>query len=325
MNTTIRQNMTKLLGLVMLISLLVTSVLPITSVQALNQTPIKKSAYYWKNFTLTNFQDRLSKSRDQGITVLYVNIEFFLNPWLDQRKSFAQLSSMITMAHSYGVSIHAMMGNTTWSDPFTDEIIYRAFNFIKKYNAENTLSLIDGYHLNIEFYNKYNYNDARVYNTQNFIKFTDNIASEVKKYQTVVPNFSLSTTIPHFADYDRYIPSVEYEGVKTTLFEHVARTFHLLPNSNLVIMAYRSHGVGDDTITDIVKSEFDIAKSRFKNLKIVLAIETIDIGDSNVSFYGNSRRDIDRELVKVHHELQNVGAYNGIAIHVLDTYVDLRD
>jgi hypothetical protein len=325
MNTTIRQNMTKLLGLVMLISLLVTSVLPITSVQALNQTPIKKSAYYWKNFTLTNFQDRLAKSRDQGITVLYVNIEFFLNPWLDQRKSFAQLSSMITMAHSYGVSIHAMMGNTTWSDPFTDEIIYRAFNFIKKYNAENTLSLIDGYHLNIEFYNKHNYNDARVYNTQNFIKFTDNLASEVKKYQTVVPNFSLSTTIPHFADYDRYIPSVEYEGVKTTLFEHIARTFHLLPNSNLVIMAYRSHGVGEDTITDIVKSEFDIAKSRFKNLKIVLAIETIDIGDSNVSFYGNSRRDIDKELVKVHHHLYNVGAYNGIAIHVLDTYVDLRD
>ncbi len=325
MINTIRPNIIKLTSSIMLTLLLVTSVLPLTTVQAANHSPIKKSAYYWKNFTLTNFQDRLSKAHDQGISQLYVNIEFFLNPWLDQRKSFAQISDMTTMARRYGIAIHAMMGNTTWSDPFTDEIIYRAFAFIKKYNAANTTSMIEGYHLNVEFYNKPNYNDARHYNTINFIKFTDNIAAEVKAYQTIVPQFSLSTTIPHFADYDRYIPAVEYYGYKATLFEHVARTFHLLPNSNLVIMAYRSHGVGEDTITDIVKNEFDIAKAKFKNLKIVLAVETIDIGDRNVSFYGNSRRDIDKELVKVHHALEKVGAYNGIAIHVLDTYVDLRD
>jgi hypothetical protein len=325
MNYTIRQNMTKLMSLVMLTSLLITSVLPITTVEAANHTPIKKSAYYWKNFTLTNFQDRLAKSRDQGITVLYVNIEFFLNPWLDQRKSFAQISNMISMAKAYGISIHAMMGNTTWSDPFTDEIIYRAFAFIRKYNDSNPMTMIEGYHLNVEFYNKYNYNDARSYYTQNFIKFSDNIAAEVKAYQAYAPKFSLSTTIPHFADYDRYIPAVEVYGTKTTLFEHVARTFNNLPYSNIVIMAYRSKAVGDDSMTDIVKNEFDIAKSKFRNLKIILAVETIDIGDSNVSFYGNSRRNIDQELVKAHHELEKVGAYNGIAIHILDTYVDLRD
>jgi hypothetical protein len=316
----------KILGTLVLAVLLLSSLMIASnSNAALNTKPINKSSYYWKNFTLTDFKGRLSKAADQGITTLYVNIEFFLNPWLDQNKTFKQISDMVIMAKSYGISIHAMMGNTTWSDPFTDEIIYRSFAFIQKYNNAYPLSLIEGLHLNVEFYNKAGFTNSRGYTTANFIRFSDNIAAEVKKYQLLVPQFSLSSTIPHFADYNRYIPNVEYEGVTTSLFEHVARTFNNLPNSNLVIMAYRSFALGEDSITDITKTEFEITKKRFSKLKIIIAIETIDLKDKQVSFYGKSRRDIDQELVKVHHYMVNNNAYNGIAVHILDSYIDLKD
>jgi hypothetical protein len=316
----------KLFSFIAILLLICTSsTMTFASQAKLNTSPIKKYAYYWKNFTLENFQEKLSKASDQGITTIYLNTEFFLNPWLDQKKTFKQISDMIIMAKSYGISIHSMMGNTTWADPFTDEIIYRTLAFIQKYNSNNPLNLIEGLHLNIEFYNKRGFTDSKFYTTQNFIKFNDNLSSEIKKYQTIVPQFELSTTIPHFSEYDRSIPNVEYEGVKTSLFEHIARTFNNLPNSRLVIMAYRSFGEGDDSILDITKNEFEIIKKRFNKVKVIIAVENIDVKDTLISFYGKSRRQIDQELVKVHHNLVDTKSYAGMAIHGLDEYINLKD
>ena len=58
-----------------------------------NNIKVSKYSYLWDNFTLFDFNKQLIEAANYNIDTIYFNIEFFLNPYLNQSQSFQQIKS----------------------------------------------------------------------------------------------------------------------------------------------------------------------------------------------------------------------------------------
>lgn len=290
-----------------------------------NKIKIPKYTYIWENFNLINIDQQLIGAAANKIDIIYFNIEFFINPSINQTKSFLQINSLIKKAKTYNIKLIGLMGNTDWYKINKNKIIYRSLEFIKKYNNTFPISeRILGLHLNIEFYNDKLYSKSKNYEIGQYLSFFDDMGWEIREYQKMNPEFRFSTTIPHWTEYNSYIPFTTHNGRYASFFDHSAKIFNNIPNSHIEIMSYRSFAMGEDSIIDITKSEFEKAALSYPKLKLVLGVETINLNDKIVSFYGKQKNYLESQLEIVNSKLINHPNYKAIAIHQLKDYLIMK-
>lgn len=283
-----------------------------------------KTMYYWQNFSLRDYNQDFSLMRANGYNQVYFNMEFFLNPYLDKQNTFNILTNFAKAAAANKVSIVGLMGNRDWANNDKNEIIYRALEFIKEYNAQSYyVNSIRGLHLNIEFYLQSGFLANKNFFTQQYVSFFDDLAFEIKNYQKIDPDFELSATLPHFSDTTDFIPSITYCGGIAPLFTHVARTFNNLPNSVLTIMAYRNTITGPNSVYDLIEEELVEADKLFPQLKIGVALETVP-EESFVTFYGRSKVELESAIVALHNKLNGGRNYRNIVVHDIVGYTALK-
>jgi hypothetical protein len=302
---------------------------PPISVPNPNMTGIKKSTYYWGKFdpaTINTYIDGASKN---GIGIIYLDLEPYANSNYNINQAISQLSPVVEYAKSKNVLIHGLIGAPTFAQPLERQYVLKVLEVIKQFNNSQSTP-IAGIHLNIEFYNIPAFqadSGTSVKNSllNNYLDFHKTIVQLTNLLQTKVPSFELSSTLPHFTDFEASynpIPFLTYDNIRLSIFEHVARILNSTNNSSIVIMSYRSTAIGPDSISDLIKNEF-ILINKYKT-KIVIAVETNDIQSSLISMYGKSKSEINSIINQASDIYKSNPNFGGVAIHEIKAYLQAK-
>ncbi len=93
---------------------------------------------------------------------------------------------------------------------------------------------------------------------------------------------------------------------------------------NVGIMDYRNFAYGPDGIITHGEGEVKTA-SNLKKKSILIGVETIRIEPTKITFYGQTKQDIDNELKITWQRFKNEIGFRGFAIHFYRTYKDMPD
>jgi hypothetical protein len=301
---------------------------PPISVPNPTMTGIKKSTYYWGKSDPTTINSYIDGASTNGIGIIYLDLEpYAYNIPLSQ--AIKELATIVQYAKSKNVLIHGLIGAPTFAQPTERQYVLKVMEVIKQFNNSQDIPIV-GIHLNIEFYNIPAFqadSGASVKNSLliNYLDFHKTIVQLTKDLQTKVPSFELSSTLPHFTDFEASynpIPFLAYDNTRVSIFEHIARILDSANNSSIVIMSYRSTAKGPDSISGLIKNEFALI-TKFKT-KIVIAVETNDIQSSLISLYGKTKSEINSILTQSSDVYKSSPNFGGIAIHDIKAYLQAK-
>ena len=294
-----------------------------------NNNGLKKSTYLWGKFDPNTINSIIDGASSNGISIIYLDIEPYVYGTNSVTEAVNQLSKVVQYAKSKDVSIHGLIGAPSYAQPLERQFVLKALDIIKQFNATQSQP-ISGIHLNIEFYNIPEFKTATNNTTKNtiltnYLDFHKIIAQEVRNIQSRIPQFQLSSTLPHFTDFqasDNPIPFINYDGSNMSVFEQVAKVLNSTPNSTIVIMSYRSVPTGPNSIADLVKNEFSLIAKY--NTKITIAVETHNENSTLISLYGKSKKEISDVINLAVEPYKSSRNFDGVAIHEIKDYLSAR-
>lgn len=300
-----------------------------TSVPTPSMSVSKTSSYYWGLFDKATINTYIDKASQNGIGIIYLDIEPFVSPSYNISQAISQLSPVVNYAKSKNISIQALIGAPNFAQSAQRPLVLKAMEIIIQFNNSQSIP-ITGIHLNIEFYNMPEFKADTSTSIKNsiLVNYFDFHKTLVQLSSTLiqkVPSFELTSTLPHFSDFERAdnpIPFIYYDGLRLSVFEHVARILNQIPNTSIVIMSYRSTAIGTDSISGLVQNEFTLI-SKYRT-KIIIGVETNDIQSSYVSMYGKTKSEINSIISQVIDVYKSSPNFGGIAIHEIKAYLSAR-
>jgi hypothetical protein len=87
-------------------------------------------------------------------------------------------------------------------------------------------------------------------------------------------------------------------------------------------MSYRNFAIGEDGSIDISKDEIQSANSY--STKVIVAQETGDFPPSYITFFNTRREYLDIQLKKIEDEFKDDKSFDGLAIHYINTFLEMR-
>ncbi|MCD8501970.1 MAG: hypothetical protein LRY71_10190 [Bacillaceae bacterium] len=88
----------------------------------------------------------------------------------------------------------------------------------------------------------------------------------------------------------------------------------------ITIMAYRDTA---DEIIRIVRAELDWANELDKQLYI--AVETVELPEQQVTFEGNGRKEMEKQLKRVKKHFKHEQSFKGVAIHHYESWKSMKE
>jgi hypothetical protein len=298
---------------------------PTNSVPISNTIGPKKSTYYWGKFDTSTINSYIDGASINGIGIIYLDLEPYAYN-ITVAQAIKELAPVVQYAKSKNVLIYALIGAPTFAQPNERQYILKVMEIIKQFNSSQPTP-IAGIHLNIEFYLVPAFKadtGTTVKNSilVNYLDFHKTIGDLTRTIQATVPSFELSSTLPHFTDFegsDNPIPFINYDNSRLSVFEQVAKVLNSTPNSTIVIMSYRSTPTGVDSISGLVKKEFELV-SKYKT-KITIGVEIHDEKSTYISMYGKTKSEINSIINQVSDVYRSSPNFGGIAIHELKAYL----
>lgn len=271
-----------------------------TSIKADNITEEERSTWIWNPWILVDNQTQtLEFLKTKHINKVYLQIDYEIS------KSVYQ--SFIEKATAKDIQIYALAGESYWITENGMEYQNQLLDWLEHYQQEATdEQRFLGIHLDIEPYDTTLWTEKQTTAIQTYQQL---VVQAKKKAQSL--NLPLQLDIPFW--YDEIIYDSKYgNGILSEwLIDH---------SDGVTIMAYRDTS---QEIIKIVKNEIEYARQM--NKKVVVGIETLKSEEGDfVSFSEEGEAYMNRQLSKVQEYFSKKTSFKGIAIHHLESWMEMR-
>lgn len=271
-----------------------------TIIKAENITENERSTWIWNPWILVDNEiNTLEFLETKQINKVYLQIDYDISKKVYQ--------SFIEKATAKDIQIYALAGESYWITENGTEYQNQLMDWLEHYQHEATdVQRFLGIHLDIEPY------DTTLWSTKQrtaIQTYQQLVVQAKKKAQSF--NLPLQLDIPFW--YDEILYDTKYgNGILSEwLIDH---------SDGVTIMAYRDNS---QEIIKIAKNEIEYAKQM--NKKVVVGVETLKSkeGDS-VSFSEEGEAYMNRQLSKVQTYFSKKTSFKGIAIHHLESWMEMR-
>lgn len=271
-----------------------------TIIKADNITEDERSTWIWNPWILVDNEiNTLEFLETKQINKVYLQIDYEISKKVYQ--------SFIEKATAKDIQIYALAGESYWITENGIEYQNQLMDWLEHYQHEATdVQRFLGIHLDIEPY------DTTLWTTKQTtaIQTYQQLVVQAKKKAQLF-NLPLQLDIPFWYDEISYDTKYGNGILSEWLIDH---------SDGVTIMAYRDNS---QEIIKIAKNEIEYAKQM--NKKVVVGVETLESkeGDS-VSFSEEGEAYMNRQLSKVQKYFSKKTSFKGIAIHHLESWMEMR-
>lgn len=292
--------------------------------------------YEWRSLKHdANTSDAFFKGLQQdGVKQIYLNISDSVDIAQlangeekgKQRIAYRELlRNYVLKARKYGISVMGLTGDKSWSEPEDRYLAFIALDEVLSYNR----SVIEkerlrGLQYDIEPYNLDIFPGNETSIITNYLDTVKALKDRVDSLPKNERSFNLAFALPYWFDGENgNIPEVTYGSKTAYPFYHVADILRSLPNSTVILMAYRNAPEGENGTIALVSKEFAYTKQQ-RNLKLVVAQETVNVDPSTITFYGMSKKALYTAMDQVSRKWIRTGSFGGLAIHDAVGYEEMN-
>lgn len=219
----------------------------------------------------------------------------------------ADYKRFISHATARGIKIYALDGAPDWVSKDGYKMQDQLFDWLHTYNKNAEVTeRFSGVHLDIEPY----LNSGWSYNQPQSIESYQALLTRAKK-ETKQLQLPLEADMPFWFDEIKY----NNQFGKGLLAEWVINQVE-----SVSIMAYRN------TAKDIIKIvQHEVAYAKKVNKSIVISVETGALDDNqNITFYDNGEAYMNKQLALVQRHYAKKTSYQGVAIHHVDSWMNMQ-
>lgn len=273
-------------------------------------------------------------AKNDGVNAVYVRIDDYVTLWerghvgeniVSEKEQFVNnIDVFIEKASAYDISVYALAGGDTWAGVDYLYIPVLLTDFVLEYNKSSLPEKrLAGLHFDIESYSqpRFQNEELQLPILTEFVEMVAMLTAQIKQGDE---DLILGITVSYWLDDEtRKLPHVTYKGVVKPTIYHVIDIMDELPESDLIIMAYRNRADGENGAIDLVRHEMEYTVDT--NVKVIVALETIFYPEeAHASFYGQSKDYFLIEANKVYEHYKNYPNFGGIAVHDMDGYLGLK-
>lgn len=312
-----------------------TEKLPITQFYSPKDT---NAVWDWSNpmnKDTTTLKDTAVLLASHQINTVYIDISIYqslldnkdeASRTQDINKLNSSLENYIKVMNAHNIAVFAAGGDTSWSKPEKRQVPAGLLAYVFSFNQKHA-ARFNGMEFDIESYNQKGFPEASMTEKSlvlmEFLDTVDTLANSTSKYIASYDDkkFELGFSIPYWLDNEnKNIESLRWkEKTGPTLF-HLMDRLNKLPQSNVVVMAYRNAALGNDGIIYHSRTEIEYAQAQAKKVKVIIGIETTDVEPAKITFFGKTQTEISSEVTLLNEEFDKSGVLGGIAINDLNGY-----
>jgi len=272
------------------------------------QTSTNISTWLWDTSEIVTKPDSVIKSLvNNKVKVLFLQVNTSVN--INYYQEF------IREASANQISVHALDGSPDWVSDNGLQVQQVFISWLAKYQrAASTNEQFKGIHLDVEPYENKQY--------------ASNTNGVLERYQTLILRFTkqaVSSKLELGIDIPFWFYGVNYHTKYGTgnVAEWLCKNIN-----NITIMAYRETAyknlaTGHDGIVEIAAAQMKLF-DKYK-VKGTIAVETGRLNDANgfVTFYEEGQAYMNQQLELVYESYKNNPAFNGVAIHHFDSWMNM--
>lgn len=262
-------------------------------------TMIDSSAtWIWNPYSLNSKGDEyIAFMQEQGVKKVFVQVDVEV-PNETYRIFFEK-------AQAANIAVYALDGGRNWGEDSRPATIF--MQWIEQFQQE--APLLTGIHIDVEPYLLEKWNTDR----QQVLKNYFDVLGALGQF-TTEQNLSFEVDMPFWFD------TIQYDNAygKGLVSEWVIDLA-----DQVTLMAYRNQAEGGNGIIELVETELAYAQEKGK--KAAIGVETLQSDEgTNISFYGMTKHVLKRETDKVMKAYTQNPAFDGIAVHYLDSWMNMK-
>lgn len=293
--------------------------------------PKEKGSWLWTpTMYLTN--DYVSEivlgAKEKGINTIYLSIDSYLDIFVMEESQTKinreldfknKIENFIKIANENDIEVDALAGWKNWAEEGNLYKPYAVVNFVKDFNEESSYKF-RGFQYDVEPYLLERFETEQsdvlrnftelIHKTENFFKDTD------IRFAVVIPDF--------YDKKDEVTEKFYYNGLSEYIIPHLINILDERKGNSVIVMSYRNFADGEDGSIEVSKNEMKTFKRKAKNTKLIIAQETGDFPPPYITFHSKSRSHLYTEIEKIEAEFAKNRNYGGIAIHYINSYLDME-
>lgn len=312
-----------------------TSKLPITQFYSSKHT---NAVWDWSNplnRNATTIKETATMLQSHQINAVYSDVGMYQTisnskDTASQKKQLNNLKNSLTtyikIMNQHGITVYASAGDKEWSKPAQRKIPVGILAFVQEYNATHDTKFA-GIEYDIEAYNQDGFPEASMTEKSlvlmEYLDTVDVLATQVKTYiaSSKDKKFQLGFSIPYWFDNEnKNIESLMWHDKTGPTLFHLMDRLNQLPQSNVVVMAYRNAALGNDGVIYHSRTEVEYAQSKARNVAVIIGLETTSVEPAKITFYGKLQTELSSEVALINEEFDKTGVLGGIAINDLPGY-----
>ncbi|RKL67852.1 amidase [Salipaludibacillus neizhouensis] len=259
-----------------------------------------RATWLWNPWMFANDEDgTVTFLESKNVNKVYVQI--------DQEMSIPDYQSFIEKASAKGISIYALDGAPDWVAPKGARNQSKMLSWLENYQQESsTAQAFAGVHLDVEPYL--------------YSGWSKNQAKTVTAFQSLLTDAKTRTEslgLPLEVDLPFWFDEITY---KNSFGKGILAEWVIANMDSVTIMAYRDSA---PMIIDIVKNE--VAYAGQHGTALVIGVETGQTREGDrITFYEEGETYMNQQLEMVNNHYANYPGFNGIGIHHVDSWKNIK-
>lgn len=278
--------------------------------------------------------------RQRQINTVYLDVSkgagYTQNTGLSQsntaRSYTDAISTYVSIMGEQGIRVYAAAGDTGWSKPDERRYPTEVLKFVYAYNENYPKQSFQGIEFDIESYNQEGFSSASFTDKgvvlREFLEMVDQLATQHNEYLGTNPKsrLELGFAIPYWYDNENEnIRSVEWNRKTQPVAFHLMDRLNALPQTNILIMAYRNAAAGNDGTIAHSRLEIQYAQVKAPKVKVIIGQDVTDVEPRKITFAGQTQVQLSSEARRIYDEFGPTGVFAGIAINDLKGLIELQD
>lgn len=297
----------KLLKISLIMFLIIILVLPQNIVSAKSNINLvettKTSTWLWNTSEIVIDSDKIINFLvENKVKVLYLQIDYAL-----EKEDY---NLFISKASEKNIAIYALEGAPNWASSSGEKYILNFFKWLTKYQ-DNSLRTekFQGVHLDVEPY----LNDEYVENPNEVLERYQECLIKSKGSSNKL-HIDFSIDIPFWFHEIKYKNKYSEGNLSEWIFKKVKA---------VTIMAYRDKAVGNNGIIEVAEAQLKLCE-KYK-VKVNIAVETGEGSEGDfITFFEEGQAYMYNELKIVCDKYSSNNAFDGVAIHYLNSWMNMK-
>ncbi|MGH7196740.1 MAG: hypothetical protein ACREGJ_03160 [Candidatus Saccharimonadales bacterium] len=255
---------------------------------------------------------------------------------MDDKKAAAKqtledaLIRYITTLKKRDVKVYAAAGDVTWSNPDKRHIPMGVLRAVQEYNQQHKDAAFSGVEFDIESYNQEGFSTGSItvktLVLTDYLDMVDELAAAAQSYvEQTGASLELGFAIPYWFDNQNgNIPSVTWREKTGPTLYHLLDRLNTLPQSNVVVMAYRNAARGNDGVLAHSRTEVEYAQAKAPNVAVLIGQEVNDVKPAKITYFGQSTTELSAQVKAIEDAYTQIPTFRGIAINDLAALKELE-